>query len=338
MHLAFLWLQLAAVAGVILVASHFLARSADTIAEKTGLGRSLIGLVLLATATSLPELGTGISSIAMLGEPDLAAGDAFGSNLFNLLIIALLDFYWRNGPILNAVSKTAVLLGAFGVGIIGLASVAIFVDVGSLSVSGLHLSPISFLLVLVFAAATYAVYRLDRVSTEEGSHDDSEARYTGVSLSRAALSYLIAALVVVAAAVALANAGDTLAVEMGWEASFVGTLFLAFSTSLPELATSFAAIRLNAPELAITNVLGSNLFNMSVVLFFDDMAYTQGVLWSGLSSVHAVTGGLAVVMTLVVIAGLVARPRRRPVKYLTFESVSLVALYAAASVLVFRLA
>ena len=125
---------------------------------------------------------------------------------------------------------------------------------------------------------------------------------------------------------------------MGWEASFVGTLFLAFSTSLPELATSFAAIRLNAPELAITNVLGSNLFNMSVVLFFDDMAYTQGVLWSGLSSVHAVTGGLAVVMTLVVIAGLVARPRRRPVKYLTFESVSLVALYAAASVLVFRLA
>ena len=52
----------------------------------------------------------------MLGEPDLAAGDAFGSNLFNLLIIALLDFYWRNGPILNAVSKTAVLLGPSALG------------------------------------------------------------------------------------------------------------------------------------------------------------------------------------------------------------------------------
>ena len=117
----------------------------------------------------------------------------------------------------------------------------------------------------------------------------------------------------------------------------MGTLFLAFSTSLPELATSFAAIRLNAPELAISNVLGSNLFNMGVVLFIDDVAYTDGVFWGSISHIHSLTGALAIAMTLIVIAALAVRPRRRPRRYWTYESVGLVALYLVASVLVFTL-
>ena len=79
MTLAILWLQLGVAAAVILGASLFLAKSADVIAIKTGLGRSFVGVVLLATATSLPELGTGVSAVAIVGEPDLAVGGAFGS-------------------------------------------------------------------------------------------------------------------------------------------------------------------------------------------------------------------------------------------------------------------
>ena len=97
------WIQLIGAALVIVVASNFLAKSADVISVKTGLGRAFVGVVLLATATSLPELATGISAITVVGEPDLALGDAFGSNLFNLLIIGLLDIYWREGPILRSV-------------------------------------------------------------------------------------------------------------------------------------------------------------------------------------------------------------------------------------------
>ena len=109
------WLILIVMAVVILIASNFLAKAADVIAEKTGLGRSFIGVILLATATSLPELGTGLSSILLVGEPDLAAGDAFGSNIFNILIIGVLDLVWRNGPILNAVTKTPVLVAGLGI-------------------------------------------------------------------------------------------------------------------------------------------------------------------------------------------------------------------------------
>ena len=84
-----------------------------------------MGVVLLASATSLPELGTGISSISIVGDPDLAAGDAFGSNLFNLLIIGLMDLWWRNGPVLNAFGTTAVMVATLGILVIGAATLAI---------------------------------------------------------------------------------------------------------------------------------------------------------------------------------------------------------------------
>ncbi len=337
MPLALLWLQLGAAAAVILLVSGFLAKSADTIAEKTGLGRSFIGVVLLATATSLPELGTGVSSILLVDAPDLAAGDAFGSNLFNLLIIGLLDFYWRNGPLLNAVGTTSILLGAMTVAIIALASIAVFLDGAVLSIAGLRLSPVSVALLVIFMAAMYATFRHGSPQRQDSAAEQPAALYADATVSRAVLVYVIAAGTIVVAAVALANTGDSLAEEMGWEASFMGTLFLAFSTSLPELATSFAAIRLNAPELAISNVLGSNLFNMGFVLFVDDVVYTDGVFWGTISHIHSLTGALAIAMTLIVIAALAVRPRRRPRRYWTYESVGLVALYLVASVLVFTL-
>ena len=338
MPIALVWLQLAAIAAVILVASHFLAKSADTIAEKTGLGRAFIGVVLLATATSLPELATGLSSILVVDAPDLAAGDAFGSNLFNLLIIGLLDIFWRNGPILNAVGTTPVHVGALSIGLISLATLAIVVHGATPALSGWPLSPISVVMLLLFLGAMFLIYRHDNLQTEGDMAQPEAKRYAGASLSRSVLSYAVSSIVVVVAAVWLSKTGDRIAEEMQWEASFVGTLFLAFSTSLPELATSFAAIRLKAPELAISNLLGSNLFNMGFVLFLDDVAYTDGVLWRGISQVHTLTGIMAILMTTVVMIGLLTGRRNRQGKYWTFESIAILALYVAASVLVFKLA
>ena len=80
---------------------------------------------MLATATSLPELATGVSSIALLDAPDLAIGDAFGSSLFNLMIIGLADIYWQNGPVLTAVTFTSVTVAALGAALIALGTIAI---------------------------------------------------------------------------------------------------------------------------------------------------------------------------------------------------------------------
>ena len=346
MQLFLLWLLLAGTAVVILIASNFLAKSADVIAFKTGLGRAFIGVVLLATATSLPELGTGVSTIAWRDEPDLAVGDAFGSNLFNLLIIGLLDLFWRNGPILSTVSIATVVVGALGIAIISLAAVAMLIHSYTDAMASWTLSPVSILILGVFLLAMYLIYKFEQRPRNDGdygvavaSEDEEEEQYAENSLARAFAIYLLSAACVIGAAIALGYAGDEIAHEMGWQASFVGTQFLAFSTSLPELAACFAAIRINAPELAITGVLGSNLFNMGFILFMDDVALVGAPLWhpDHIASIHALTAVIAVLMTGVVLVSFVTRGRGRPNRFFTFEGLTLIGLYAAASVLVFVL-
>ena len=334
---AVLWIQLAAAAIIILVSASFMTRAADVIAEKTGLGRSFIGVVLLATATSLPELGTGISSIAWLDSPDLAAGDAFGSNLFNLLIIALLDLFWRDGPILRSGTSTSLLIAGLAMVAISVATVAIIIHDLTGAMDTWYISPMSAIVLLVFLAAMYLTYRHEHSADNQGSTEEQVLEHEGASLSKAVPVYVGSALVVIAAAVWLARAGDGIVDEMGWEASFVGTQFLALSTSLPELATSFAAIRLRAPELAIANVLGSNLFNMGLVLFLDDIVYVDGPFWAGISQIHAFTGVMALLMTSVVIIGLVIQSRRGPRGLGTPEAATLIGLFLVASVVVFKL-
>ena len=305
------------------------------------------GLCCLATATSLPELGTGVSTIAWRDEPDLAVGDAFGSNLFNLLIIGLLDLFWRNGPILSSVSIASVMVGALGITIISLAALAMLIHSYTDAMSSWTLSPVSVLILGVFLVAMYLLYRFEQRPRNDGDYavasspeeEGGEEQYADESLFRALVIYVLSASCVIGAAIALAYAGDEIAHQMGWQASFVGTQFLAFSTSLPELAACFAAIRINAPELAITGVLGSNLFNMGFILFMDDVALVGAPLWdpNNIASIHSLTAVVAMLMTGVVIAAVVSRGRGRPNKYFTYEGLTLIGLYAGASVLVFVL-
>ncbi len=337
MDVALIWLQLAAAAAAIFAAAHYLAKAAGDISVRTGLGRSFVGVVLLATATSLPELGTGISSVTFVGEPDLAAGDAFGSNLFNLLIIALMELVWRRGPLLNAVDTTSVVVGAVSAGAIGLATVAMVVHGATDALAGWPVSPLSVALLVAFALGMYPIYVHEKAQESAEDTDQGDGRANVATLPRAALVYGVASLVVVGASVALSLTGDRMADIMGWKASFVGTQFLALSTSLPELATSFAAIRLRLPEMAIGNLLGSNIFNMGIVLFLDDVAFTEGVLWRAVSPVHAISGVAALLMTGIVIVAILRRGRSRPFRLWTWEAAAIAAVYVAASVLVFRL-
>ncbi len=130
LSLPLLWVVLGSLAATILISATQLTKNADIIAFKTGLGRSFVGVVLLATATSLPELATGMSSVLSIGGSggaDLAAGDAFGSNMFNLLIIGLLDLMWRRGPILSSLGSTPALVGVLSIVAISLGGLGILI-------------------------------------------------------------------------------------------------------------------------------------------------------------------------------------------------------------------
>ena len=333
-ELVLLWLQLVGAAAIILVASTRLARSADVIAVKTGLGRSFIGVVLLATATSLPELGTGVSAIVIVGTPDLAVGDALGSNLVNLLIIALLDFYWRQGAVLARLTIAPAVVGVLGILVVSVTVIAMFVHTSTGRFSEWNVSPFTIVLGVALAAAMYLVYRIDRPPNGAEATTDP---YASTSLARAGAVYAVSASTVIAAAVWLARTGEGITHAMGWDASFVGTQFLAVCTSLPELATSFAALRIGAPELAISNLLGSNLFNVGFVLVVDDVVLVGAPLWSAVAPVHTVTAAFAILMTSVVLIALTIRRDDRRRRFPTVEAGALVAMYAVASVMVFAL-
>ena len=120
----------------------------------------------------------------------------------------------------------------------------------------------------------------------------------------------------------LPHAADALAQELGLSRSFVGTILMALVTTLPEMAVTLAALRLGALDMAIGNLLGSNLFNV-LILSVDDLFYTPGPLLADAAPVHAGTAVTALLMTGLVIVGLVMRPRGRVLRVTSWVSVGL---------------
>ena len=233
--------------------------------------------------------------------------------------------------LLNRVSITSVVVAALGILAIGFAAAGIFIHPRADFASAWIPQPDLDRDRAVLAISMFIVYRIELSSS--GREDEDEPPQT---MRRALGTYALSAATVVIAAIWLATVVDDLAQELGIERSFVGTQFLAVSTSLPELAASVAAIRIGAPELAISNVLGSNLFNMGFVLFLDDVAYTSGPLWAAVSTVHIFTALAAVLMTAVVIVALATRERGRPGRFFTFEALMLIGLYIVTSALGLR--
>src|SRR5688572_20413124 len=117
------WLAFGACAAVILFAGVKLSYYGDVIAEKSGLGRTWVGVALLASVTSLPELITGISSVAVVGVPDIAVGDVLGSCMFNVLIIALLDLAGGPAPVSARAHQGHVLTAGMGIFLLGFTAI-----------------------------------------------------------------------------------------------------------------------------------------------------------------------------------------------------------------------
>lgn len=295
--------QFIVLAGVIVVAGTYLAKSADLLGERTGMGRSMAGLVFLAIATSLPELTVDCSA-AMIPAPDLAVGDILGSCLFNLLILAVLDLATTTrGRMLSrsaaahALSATAsILLTAFTL-------LFLLVDFPW----PFHaLGPGSIVIVITYALCVRLIY-----FDQQFEHGDTTPEVSAgeTPLRRILATYVAATLVIFAAAPWLARTADQLAQLTGLGGTFVGTTLVALSTSLPEASTTRAAIRMNAPDLAIGNILGSNSFNI-VILFAVDLFY-DGPLLASVSETHAITAVAVVLVTAVATMGMLYRAEKR---------------------------
>ena len=162
---------------------------------------------------------------------------------------------------------------------------------------------------MLYIAAVNVVFRYEKRQRAEYVQERAE-RYPGVTLRDALLRYAGAAAIVILAALYLPFTAEELAQQMQWNQSFVGTLFVSFATTLPELTVTIGALRIGAVDLAVGNLLGSNLFNLAI-LAVDDLFYLPGPLLAAVSPIHLVSALSALVMTGLAIAGLLYKPAGR---------------------------
>ena len=148
------WIEFILSAAVITFAAMQLARYGDVIGLRTGLGGMFVGTLLLAAATSLPELITTISAIQS-GVPNLAAGNLFGSNMFNMFAIGIADFFYIQGRFFSVIDRSFLLIGMLG---LLMTVVALISDLARLERKILFLEIDSALLILLYFGGLALLY------------------------------------------------------------------------------------------------------------------------------------------------------------------------------------
>jgi cation:H+ antiporter len=319
------WSQFAVCAVAIGIAGTLLSRYGDIIADKTGLGGTWIGLILLATVTSLPELVTGVSAVTLADAPDIAIGNVLGACVINLTMIVVLDLLYRRESIFTRASQGHILSAGFGVMLVGFVGINVLItNHGGLPALG-HVGLNTPVIVLMYVVAMRTVFRYEKARMAEYTEERVE-RYPHMTLRQAGIRYALASLAVVGVGLWLPYVAQDLAAAMGWGTTFVGTLFVALATTLPEMAVTIGALRLGALDMAIGNLLGSNLFNIAIVAI-DDVVFLRGPILAHVSPLHAVSAMSAAIMSGVAVVGLLYRPRTRLYGTIGWASLTLLSLY-----------
>lgn len=327
------WLVFAACAVTIGFGGVWLSRYGNVIAERTGMGGTWVGLVLLATVTSLPELVTGISAVTIANSPNIAVGNALGACVFNLAIVSVLDWLHREESLFDRADIGHLLSAAFGIMLLGFVAFNLVLAGGPGAWSIGHVGLYTPVIITFYAVSMWVVFSYQRRAMAKLTQESAQ-EHGGVTLRQAALRYAAAAALVLVAGTALPFAGKALALAYGWNTSFVGTLLVALATSLPELVVTVSALRLGAIDMAIANLLGSNLFDV-LIIAIDDLFYRQGPILSHVSPVHAASTLSAIVMTGAFIAGLVFRPKSRLFGTVGWASLFLLVVYVLNGYLLF---
>jgi cation:H+ antiporter len=330
-----IWIEFILCAGLITWAGSLLTKYGDVIAEKTGLGRAWIGAILIAGVTSLPELASGVSAVAWLHAPNLAAGAVLGSCLFNLALIAMMDLAYQPGRILAKAQEVHILSAGLGVLLLGIVAMGVLIgpQMNGTGVLGISILSIALIVLYVVGGRMIAGLEKERMGEvlEKGAQ---EGNYARISARKTYAVFILSALAVIALGIWLASIGERLSTTTGLSRSFVGNLFLAVSTSLPEIAASLAAIRLGAIDMAIGNVLGSNLFNIAL-FFVYDIVDGRGNFWAALTNANAFAAVMTMMMTGVVIISLMYRASPKTPYRFSWDGFFLAGLYLISMVVLY---
>ena len=320
-----IWFKFILCLAVVLFAGTKLAQYGDAIAEKTGLGRIWIGLVLIAVITTMPELVTSVSSVALVHSADLALGTLLGSCCFNLAILALLDILHLHTPVLSMASPRHVITAGWGALLIALAAASIVAG-GRFSFLALGWVGIpSIVILILYLLGMWWIFRRERGQRLHAA-PNTALQYDKFTTRTVCIRFALAAAAVIAAGIWLAFIGDEISSTTGWGGTFVGSLFLAITTSAPELVVAITALRMGAVDLAVADILGANMLDIAMIVLVD-LAQGQGFILSAVSKSHLIIAAVAVTMSLLVMVGLRFQRRRKVFRVVSWYTPLLIVLY-----------
>lgn len=299
------WLIFFLTGVVIIAAAIKLAEYGDAIAYRTGLGQLFIGALLIAGATSAPELLTMISSIRQ-GHINLTAGDLFGSSMFNMLLLGVLDIAFHKTRILRRVALRHALTASLGTLLTGLAVFFILADIkwmiGWINVD-------SLVMIAIYIVGVWLLRSNPVTGLPEPAVKEEELRKVP-SLRGAIIGFVAATAVLILVVPWMVRSASQIAEQSGLGDGFVGMLLIATVTSLPELVSVISAVRLKAYDIAVGNLFGSNVFNM-FALAMADVIYTDGNFFEAINPAFALAGLLAMLLTILGLIGNLAQVERR---------------------------
>lgn len=317
--LAWVMVQFLIAAVLIVISAMQLAKYGDVIAIRTRMGGMFIGVLLLAGATSLPEVLTTVSSVFQ-GVPNLAAGNLLGSSMFNMFVLAILDLVHRKERILRKAALKHALSGSLAVFMAGLVVLFILADfdakVGWVGVD-------SLVLILVYVVAVRLIQTNQLHSP--GAAQEDEIPSDTPSLAKGLIGFALAAAALVIVTPWMVKSSADIAEITGLGTTFIGSTLVAIVTSLPELVTTMAAVRLGADDMAIGNLFGSNLFNM-LALGLTDFFYIQGRFIGVIDPAFLIVGMIGLIMTTLGLIGNLARLERR-VFFVEIDALILILMY-----------
>lgn len=288
-----------------------LSHLAGAIGDHMGVGQVIMGLVFLGGITELPELVT-TGTAAWKGNAALALNNMLGGIPMQTAILVVADMVAlrvvltstprKSTPIIEAALLSFLLVAMFAIVSVG--------EVPLVKGLGLGVTVLAGLYVLFI----YGLNRFERQSAGQPV-DNASATISGQPGPHDSLRILIlqscaAAAIILVCGVLLVEVCETIAAKSGLGNSFIGVTLLATTTSLPELSTTIAAVRMGAYTMAISNIFGSNLL-MVFILLPADLLYRQGELLSQADETSRMALLSGIVVTFIYMAGLMVRRKPR---------------------------
>lgn len=344
-----------------------LSNYADVISDRTGLGQAFVGLILLATATSLPELATTLTA-TFIGNVPLAVANMLGGVSMQTTILAVLDGVVVYGALTRRPRHPVLLLhGLLLVTMLTIALIGLAVP-ADLSFFGVGLP--TFAILVAYIAGMYASNRYEKHprwqpvdpkgnrllaqeqqarqnETDGKQEQDEEApreanrqeqvrrKYAGTPLKRIYLYFAAGAAVILVAGWLITQAADALATQTGLGGSLIGFVLLAIATSLPEVSTTYTAVKFGSYAMAISNILGGNAFD-TTMLFVADVVYREGPILRVVEPWAGFAAGLGIILTIFYLWGLVER-RDRTIFGMGIASALVLVTYVAGLVILYHL-